>query len=216
MKWRCFLFDLDGTLVSMELDFLKIRKKIKEILIKYGMPEEKIRFGETTLESLYQMKKYMIKNSLNYESALRESIDLIREEEIKASKMCKPMEGSRELFEFLKDNKKRIGIITRNRRESTLISLKRAKLIEFCDLILTREDVLNPKPNPEHLKTALKFLGANPKDCVFVGDHGLDISSGREVGLETVGVLSGSGSRKSLRKADFVFQNLKEFLEFLR
>jgi phosphoglycolate phosphatase len=59
--------------------------------------------------------------------------------------------------------------------------------------------VKNVKPNPEHLNKALQMLNTSANTTLMIGDHPLDIQTGRNAGTYTAGVLTGH-----FRKSDFL------------
>jgi phosphoglycolate phosphatase len=80
------------------------------------------------------------------------------------------------------------------------------------DVLLTREAVTNPKPDPEHLSTALAALESEAGRTVMVGDHPMDMIAGKALDVRTIGVLTGSSSEDELRKAgaDFVLASVAD------
>lgn len=93
----------------------------------------------------------------------------------------------------------RIAVVTRNGRKAVKLILRGRELP--CHVLLWRESVNRVKPDPEHLLRALSRLRCKSCEAIMVGDHPTDIQAGRAVGMRTVGVLSGAGSRDSLLAA---------------
>jgi phosphoglycolate phosphatase len=101
----------------------------------------------------------------------------------------------------------RVGVVTRNSREAVRIAFEGIENV--CDVFLPRDAVEHVKPHPLHLETCLSLLRVEPSRSLMVGDHPIDISSGRVLGMRTAGVLTGSGSEGALRMAgaDFIFRD---------
>ncbi|HPL98211.1 MAG TPA: HAD-IA family hydrolase, partial [Smithellaceae bacterium] len=83
----------------------------------------------------------------------------------------------------------RTGIITRNCRKAVRTVFP--DIASYCRVVITREDVHKAKPHPEQIQLALDRLGAAAEFSVMVGDHPLDIETGRRGGTLTAGVLTG-------------------------
>ncbi len=81
----------------------------------------------------------------------------------------------------------KLGIITRNCRAATHKLL--ASLEPLVGVVLTRDDVPAVKPDPLHLGRALERLGVRGERALMVGDHPLDVVTGRAAGAFTAGVL---------------------------
>lgn len=57
------------------------------------------------------------------------------------------------------------------------------------------------KPFPDPIYWSASLTGVQPHECLMIGDTPIDIRAGRAAGAQTVGVLSGFGSRKRLLAA---------------
>jgi phosphoglycolate phosphatase len=68
------------------------------------------------------------------------------------------------------------------------------------------------KPAPDVIWTALKALGANPEDCLFVGDSPADMEAGKRAGVKTCAVRYGYGNSDEMAKfsPDFWIDDLRE------
>lgn len=60
----------------------------------------------------------------------------------------------------------------------------------FMDKLVTADDVLHGKPDPEPLRKACSILGVEPKDSFYVGDAYNDFASATSAGLRFVYFLS--------------------------
>lgn len=69
--------------------------------------------------------------------------------------------------------------------------LERAGLLSLFDEIVTANEVVHRKPNPEGILLCLKHMAVSPSDAVYVGDTVADILASRRAGVMAVGVLTG-------------------------
>ena len=56
------------------------------------------------------------------------------------------------------------------------------------------------KPEPDVILTALKALGAEPAECLLVGDSAADMEAGRRAGVRTCAVSWGYGDRRQMAR----------------
>jgi HAD superfamily hydrolase (TIGR01509 family) len=56
------------------------------------------------------------------------------------------------------------------------------------------------KPEPDVLLRSMQALGAQPEDCLFVGDSAADMEAGRRAGMKTCGVLYGYGKEQDMTR----------------
>lgn len=210
-----FLFDLDGTLVTMELDFVQIRKDIDTLLVEKGFPEALLDSSVSTLEIIEHAADYLRDHGLDWEAAQEEAETHLEQTELEAASKAVQIRGAVGVLKILKEKKKKVGVITRNNREVALQVLKRCELHPYVDVLLTRDDVDNVKPHPAHVVQAMKELGSSPERTVVVGDHRYEIEAGNEAKCFTIGVLTGIGTRKTLKDANVILNSIKDLGKIL-
>lgn len=59
-------------------------------------------------------------------------------------------------------------------------------LSDVLSVVIGADAVLRPKPDPEMLVVAMKRLGVNPKECVFIGDASSDVQAGNSALVRTI------------------------------
>ncbi|MCP2821256.1 HAD family hydrolase, partial [Salmonella enterica subsp. enterica serovar Typhimurium] len=64
----------------------------------------------------------------------------------------------------------KLGIVTGKGRHSADISFDQLQLTTFFPVVITGDDVEQPKPHPEGILLAMKLLGAEPETTLYVGD----------------------------------------------
>ncbi|MEN6441144.1 MAG: HAD-IA family hydrolase, partial [Syntrophobacter sp.] len=107
------------------------------------------------------------------------------------------------------------AVITRNCDAAVRIVFP--DILDYCHCFLARDHVRSPKPDPAHLLRALEVIGAGPATALMVGDHCIDIETGKAAGVLTAGVGSGNVSREELSRAgaDWVAGDCKELVSIL-
>ena len=73
------------------------------------------------------------------------------------------------------------------------------------------------KPAPDAPLLIARELGVEPAQCLYIGDSGVDMDTGRAAGMRTVGVLWGFRDRKTLETAgaDHLIERPEELLQFV-
>jgi HAD superfamily hydrolase (TIGR01549 family) len=96
---------------------------------------------------------------------------------------------------------------------TTCIVLEMFGLLPFFDHV-QGTDGFPAKPNPEVIFKALEALGADPKDCLFVGDSVADMEAAQRAGVRSCAVTYGYGLREDLARwsPDYWIHNLGELL----
>ena len=74
--------------------------------------------------------------------------------------------------------------------------------------IISGDDVVNGKPDPEPYRRGAALLGVRPEECVVVEDAPSGVGAGVAAGCRVLGVL-GTHSAEELREADWVATSLE-------
>jgi phosphoglycolate phosphatase len=182
------VFDLDGTLVELTIDFGQMRAEVIEIVERHAVAVDAHRQGLFTLELIADVTAEL--NWRSPQQAARfaaEAHAAIEAIEVEAAQRADLFPGVPELLTWLWDRGLELGIITRNCRAAAGKVLE--SLSPLVGVVLTRDDVPAVKPDPLHLRRALETLGVPGERALMVGDHPLDVVTGRAVGAFTAGVL---------------------------
>ncbi|OQA01496.1 MAG: Pyrophosphatase PpaX [Planctomycetes bacterium ADurb.Bin412] len=183
-KIHAVIFDLDGTLTEPVLDFDLIRSEIGQI-------------SGPILEAMDKMAA----------SQRQRAEEILRKHERLAVEQSRLNPGVHEVMDWLRQHDKRIGLFTRNQRESVETFCRMHHLV--FDGIVTRED--GPyKPDPFPVACACQQMRVRAEAAVVVGDYVFDLMSGRRAGARTVLLGTHKSYQKFTDHADFVILNLAE------
>lgn len=87
----------------------------------------------------------------------------------------------------------------------------------YLDLLITKNDITNPKPHPEGIIKILIHFSITKNQALIVGDTRDDIITGKNAGIKTVGVTYGFGSN-DIRKSnpDYLIDKFPELLKVIQ
>jgi len=182
------IFDLDGTLVQLTIDFDQMRAEVLDVVARYGVEMDGHRQGLLTLELIDDVTTELSRLSSQQAACFKaEANAAIEAIEVKAAQRADLFPGVPELLAWLRGRGLKLGIVTRNCRAAAGAVLE--SLSPLVGVVLTRDDVLAVKPDPLHLRLALEMLEVRGDRSLMVGDHPLDVVTGQAVGAFTAGVL---------------------------
>jgi phosphoglycolate phosphatase-like HAD superfamily hydrolase len=92
----------------------------------------------------------------------------------------------------------KIAVCTINGENSAKQILERFKIAEFFDALISRNNVINVKPDPEHCSAALQALDVAAEETVIVGDSVADMQAAHEIKATAIGLPTGTSSQKQL------------------
>jgi len=157
------LFDMDGTLVDSRLDFHAMREEMR---LQPDIP---------------------ILEQLANESPDRqaECSAILDRYEMEGAERAKLITGAAPLLSTLRSSNRKIGLITRNSKVATRLTLERLEIGPYFDIVVCREDG-PPKPDPWSILAACKAWEAKSAQVVMVGDFELDIATAHNAGCPSI------------------------------
>lgn len=173
---RAVMFDFDGTLTRPgTIDFEGMRAAI-------GCPP-----GWAILEYLASLP------AAAERAAAQATVDAW---DLAAATQAEPNAGAEEAVWQAQAAGLSVGLFSRNSRAAICCALARFPRLREADfaVVLARDDVRVPKPDPEGLLRAAQVLGLAPAAMVVVGDYVYDIAAGRRAGCRTVLLRNGDRS----------------------
>jgi HAD superfamily hydrolase (TIGR01509 family) len=92
------------------------------------------------------------------------------------------MDGVRETLDELK-GKIRLGIVTSSHKVHFEAMHERTGLLPYFEFVLTREDFVLSKPDPEPYRRAMERCGCAPADCLVVEDSPRGVAAAAAAGI---------------------------------
>jgi len=207
---KAVVFDFDGTLAVLNIDFSFMRKSILELIANFGISEKAIK-ESYILELINEVYEILIAKSSSLAlDFYQKAHQIIQDIEIKAATEGRLISGALETLKTLREKGFKIGIVTRNCEEA--VRKVFPDIDEYCDLFISRDRIVNVKPHPDHLNSITKALNISAKQALMVGDHPIDIQVGKKVGMKTVGVMTGRTKKEEFEKAgaDYILKEVSE------
>ncbi len=212
---KAIIFDFDGTLAVLNIDFSAMREQVFDLMKHYGIREEAIK--EKYLLEIIEEGYRMVwkKDPSGAETFYRESHDILHEVEMKSAEKGRLIPGTEETLKGLREKGFKVGIITRNCEEA--VRKVFPAINDFCDVFVSRNSVRKVKPHPGHLTHVMKSLRISGEESMMVGDHIIDVEAGKRVGMKTIGVLTGRTKKEEFEKAgaDYVLRDASEICRLL-
>ncbi|HPO50963.1 MAG TPA: HAD family hydrolase, partial [Spirochaetota bacterium] len=155
-KIEAILFDFDGTLANtLPLIFDSFRGLFREFKNQEITPAEvESMFGPTEIGIIKKQFKEKIPEVIEkfYKTYEEKHIDFQHKEE-----------EFIDLLEFIKSKGLKIGIVTGKGRDTLNISLRLLKMDKYFDVLISGDDVQDPKPSPEGIYKALEKINVLPE-----------------------------------------------------
>ena len=181
MRFPVVLFDLDGTVIDSGAIILASMRHAAREVLGVEVPDEQLMaaVGGPGLEA--QMQALSPDRADELVTVYRAHNEPLHDELV----CCAGMD---EVLVQLKDEGRRLGIVTAKRRQTVELAFARIPIEHLFETVVGGDETKKHKPDPEPLLLALERLGAAPDDAVYVGDAPFDVKAAKAAGLYSVGV----------------------------
>jgi pyrophosphatase PpaX len=181
MRFPVVLFDLDGTVIDSGAIILASMRHAAREVLGVEVPDEQLMaaVGGPGLEA--QMQALSADRADELVTVYRAHNEPLHDE----LACCAGMD---EVLVQLKDEGRRLGIVTAKRRQTVELAFARIPIEHLFETVVGGDETKKHKPDPEPLLLALERLGAAPDEAVYVGDAPFDVQAAKAAGLYSVGV----------------------------
>jgi HAD superfamily hydrolase (TIGR01549 family) len=176
---KAIVFDLDGTIVNLNLNWKNLRNVLSKKFNKlYGIKHEFHAVTDCLDKVLERGDEIEFTNFLN----------IIEQFELKNPAQSKPLQETlffiNNLESFKVPEGAKLAVLSLNMRKTIIESLKNADIYEKFDYIVGREDIRHWKPQPDGLLKIREQFNLNNEDLIYFGDLQKDISTGKNAGVD--------------------------------
>lgn len=99
---------------------------------------------------------------------------------------CRPKFQHQFLLGRLKEKGLKLAVCSNSIRRTVELMMEKARLIDYFDLLMSNQDVVNGKPNPEIYLKAMNKLGVSPEECLIVEDNQNGIKAAKAAGANVM------------------------------
>lgn len=222
---EAILFDKDGTLLNYEkvwtpfaiksveafTEHFNIHSQKENVARALGLVDNKMQPGSVaasgTSRDIHEAYENFAEGGGEWaQKFYEENLDFIAEH-------MELIDGSREVLSTLKTLGYKNVIVTSDSRKGTELFIKQLELAELIDDIVSGDDTEYQKPDIRVLYPFLNRHNYAVDDVVMVGDNDADTLLGKDEGLYTIGVLSGTSKKDDLKGADMILDSVTDLIE---
>ncbi len=203
------LFDLDGTLID----------STEAILNGFYKAFKEHNLTQPTKKQIYSLighpLEYMFA-SLGVPKHLIDSFILIYKDDYRQNYLSQTtlLPGG---FEAVSKASKfaNLGVVTTKTSLYSKNLLENLGILKYFSVVIGRDDVTHPKPNPEPILKALEVIGKT-SNIYMIGDTPMDAKAAKSVGIFSIGVTCGYDSRENLELiCDYVCSSALNAIEYI-
>lgn len=214
---KACIFDLDGTLTdTLESLTYSVAETLKEMGLNPITPEECRSFVGNGARVL--MEKALKAAGDTGGGRLDVGMEIYgRIFDANCTYHVTPYEGIRGMLKELKKRGIRLGVLSNKPHRQTVKVVREIFGEDVFDRVQGQQEGIARKPDPEGVYCLMKALEASKEECLYVGDSEVDIRTGRNAKVRTIGVSWGFRSREVLESvgAEAIIDAPGELLKFI-
>ena len=171
------IFDLDGTLIDSQLAALG---GAIEALARFGVHVTEAELREQFGGGSRKIMQYFLERDLSLDDAAQvvdEATDLKINLQASFTDRVVLLPNTKQLLQRLKDNTFKLAIATMAARDVVDAVLDFHDIKEHFDVVMTSDDVVNVKPDPEILTKTVEALNGSVDASLYVGDSTHDLGA---------------------------------------
>lgn len=198
------IWDMDGVIIdSIPLHYEAWKRAFSNYGVDYSIAVGEKPFGHSrTIKSVFS----------NISNAKVSEIAGKKEQAFKQLLNQGSIEAQSGVLRLIKELQSigiRLALASSNSIEIISIILEALAIIKYFDIIISSEDVKNPKPHPEIYLKALSGLGVTPENACVIEDMPACIAAVKAAGIHCIAVAT-NHSREKLKEADMVVNSISE------
>jgi HAD superfamily hydrolase (TIGR01509 family) len=220
MTWKVIIFDLNGVIVNDELIHKELIRDLLlgENLLLCDLEYKQICLGRSDRHCLEQLlskrgrfvtEEYLNKLIDKKAIAYRQTISQLDSLPI--------YPDVRDFLAKVKERRLLMGIVTGSSRSEVELILNRAQISHSFSVVVTSDDTISSKPDPEGYLLALSLLAKQnpelslkPSDCLVIEDSFAGIQAAKNAGMQVVGVANTYPFHMLQRQTNWVVDHLSE------
>jgi len=200
---RAVIFDFDGVLADTMFDNCKAWQKAFAL---YGFHMDDIEYYRLEGMGRFQIAEYFIEKYF-LEPSIKKNLVEAKEMNYKKNNSFKYYDYVNEIFSFLNEKGISTAIVT-GASKTRIQEHLNENISQYLKALVTADDVVHTKPDPEPYLKAAAMMGINPKDCLVIENAILGIDSAKRAGCHCFAIET-TLSAIDLSEADEVFDSHK-------
>lgn len=205
---KLVIFDMDGVLLDSERLYLDMNQSFfKQLGASISIEEHQTFVGI----SATKMWTY-IKDKFNLTETIEELKE--REKELKYQTLkdahLVPTDGVVEFLQELRQTNHTITIASSSLKKNIDLILSKLNLETYFDLIVSGEQVMKGKPDPDIFLKVAEHYQRLPQDCIVIEDSKNGVSAAKAAGMICIGFYNPGSGKQDLSSADHIMDNFND------
>jgi len=200
MKYGLAVFDLDGTLLNTLED---LAAACNYVLAQNGFPEREVQeYRYLVGNGIRSLVQHMLPPQHRDDDSVLRRLHAQFTDRYAANDRVhtRPYDGILPLLTALRESQVHVAVLS-NKSHVYVPSLVEHFFPGLTELAYGQRDGVPRKPDPSALLEIIRHFGVDSTQCAYIGDSDVDMHTGRNAGVYTVGACWGFRPKKELVEA---------------
>ncbi|MFG1890564.1 HAD family hydrolase [Micromonospora sp. NPDC049051] len=208
---RVILLDFDGPVCSI---FAQHSASIVAHELRRLLVDQAVTLPPEILAERDPLAVLRFTATLGRPAVVRLVDEAMTREEVTAARTAEPTPYGREVIVAAQQTGRRVAVVSNNSAASVHAYLSARHLTSYVHPVIGRPEAApkRMKPDPFPVLGAVRELGAEPAECVLVGDSVSDIEADHAAGVAAIGYANKPGKRERFAAADVVIDSMAELV----
>lgn len=180
---KAVIFDMDGVVIDSEPLH---ERSSRLVLAQHDLEIEDATFADFKGSTDRTILEYLVaENNLNVDVEA-----LLQQKRLTYASLIDELQPIYGVVSFINriNESYRLALTTSASRRNKELAFSKFNLHSFFEVVITSDDINNPKPDPEPYLETTSRLQLNPQDCVVIEDSFNGVRSAAAAGCTVVGI----------------------------
>ncbi len=199
---------MDGVLLNSEKLYMDMNQNFfKQLGVKISIEKHQTYVGISATKMWTHIKsKFNLPQSVE---GLKELEKELKHTTLKNEHLV-PTEGVVEFLRFLKNGGFKIAIASSGLKKNIDLILQKLQLGNYFNLIVSGEQVVKGKPEPDIFLKVAAHYNTNPKDCIVIEDSTNGVLAAKSANMFCIGYYNPSSGNQNLTQADLIIDSFTD------
>ncbi len=194
---KACIFDLDGTLIDSLAD---LAAAVNRMLADNGYPLAPL---DMFPQFIGEGMKKLVERAMPSSERTAANVERCAAEYLAHYERCwheqtRVYDGLQPVLEQLRGRGWKLAVLSNKPHRFTVLCSEHFFPKGMFEAILGARDEVPRKPDPAAGFEIARLLGAEPAECAYIGDSGIDMEFGKRAGMKRIGVLWGFRDRHEI------------------
>lgn len=214
---KLVIFDLDGTLLNTIAD---LAAATNYALTQFGYPTHPTDayrfFVGNGINKLFE--RALPEQERTPENVLRIRSKFVPYYNIHNADLSRPYPGIEELLNLLQQHHLQLAVASNKYQEATAKLIGQYFPAIHFTAVFGQRDNVPTKPNPQVVNEIIQMAGVSKEEVVYIGDSGVDMQTGCNAGVTTIGACWGFRPKSELEEfhPDLLAEKPEDISHFLQ